>query len=87
MIEQHQRELGEIMAEIEEAAQMIELKMRAEKKTKFVQYYPDMVKQTDRVLNFVNQRDIIGDVDSTSANIEQPVFDYRVVTLEEFEDY
>ncbi len=58
------------MSAIEEVSQMIELKMRAEKKTKFVQYYPDMVKQAEKVLELVNQRDIIGDIDSSSANIE-----------------
>jgi hypothetical protein len=30
---------------------MVDLKMRAEKKTKFVQYFVDMVKEVDNLIN------------------------------------
>ncbi len=66
---------------------MIDLKMRAEKKTKFVQYYPDMVKQADKVFNYVSAKDIIGEVDSTSVNIETPPFEYQVISQKEYEEY
>ena len=87
LIEKHQRDLGDIIQDIDSAIQMIDLKMRAEKKTKFVQYYPDMVKQAEKVFNHVSARDVIGDVDSNSVNIETPPFEYHVISQQEFEEF
>lgn len=41
------------ISDIEQMLQMVDLKMKAEKKTKFVQFYPDMVKQVESVINKV----------------------------------
>jgi hypothetical protein len=46
-----------------------------------------MVKQADKVFNYVSAKDIIGEVDSTSVNIETPPFEYQVISQKEYEEY
>ena len=41
------RKFNERINEVDGAMRMVDLKMRAEKKTKFVQYFSDMNKQVD----------------------------------------
>lgn len=53
--------------------------MKAEKKTKFVQFYPDMIKQCDRIMNEID----IKEVDSNIVKLQQPEFDYVIVKAEE----
>jgi len=53
ILEEHIKDNVERLKDIEVVSQMIELKMRKEKKTKFVQYYPDMIKQVDQIFDKV----------------------------------
>lgn len=47
ILEEHMKANVERLQDIEVVSQMVDLKMRKEKKTKFVQFFPDMIKQVD----------------------------------------
>lgn len=58
--------------------------MKAEKKTKFVQFYPDMVKQCERIIELSNDMSAI-EVDSDIVRVEIPTFSYEIIETAELE--
>eukprot|EP00347_Sterkiella_histriomuscorum_P014031 403362423 len=69
--------------ELECLQQMVELKMKMEKKTKFVQFYPDMMKQCDQVLQQIHQNDLNKEIDPLLSKLEAPQFDYQILSKQE----
>ena len=57
---------------------MVQLKMRAEKKTKFVQYFPDMRKQVDKVIHCIQREEF--NIKPESTNLEVPDFNFQVLS-------
>lgn len=56
---------------------MIGLKVKAEKKTKFVQFFPDMVKQIDEVLRSKGSN--INFEKANNMQLSMPEFNYSVI--------
>ena len=72
------------MVEVEQCLQMVDLKARVEKKTKFVQYFPDMVKEVEAIMrgpenvSHTNQY-----LDNSVTFIDVPEFNYEILGPDE----
>lgn len=58
----------------------MDLKIRAEKKTKFVQYFPDMMKQVENTIKNKLKPQILP---NEITQLELPDFDYEIVNKQD----
>ena len=73
MLDKALKECNEKLMAVEEAKDMIQLKIRKERKTKFVQYFADMQKECERARFDVDQ------VREDVIEMKVPKFDYVIV--------
>ena len=80
VIDKETKKFDERINEVEAAIRMVDLKMRAEKKTKFVQYFADMTKQVDAIISKNNNELII---ENSITQVEVPDFNYTILSKSE----
>ncbi|CDW87271.1 UNKNOWN [Stylonychia lemnae] len=85
ILEDHYRKQTERTQELEALCQIIELKIQKEKKTKFVQYYPDMIKEFDKIMDKFQNQENQREVDQSLQNLEMPHYDYMIVSQSDYD--